>query len=378
MNAIHNVIEIAMSDLAKWIDYFEKTGDNLFVYGLPGVGKTEIITAVAKARAEMLGLEFWTNGMDAPTDPANTFALLVTSTVDKDQLDLRGMPRVENDVTKFRHSAELPDATRHGARGIWYLDEYPQASPSMQSCFSEPIQAKRLGDAWSLPDGWQIIGAGNHRSMGAATSKMPSHIADRWSIVLAQPDVEALNNYLMGNGSNGDVGGYLRAVPEHLHTLSKGNTECFATGRSWEKVDHAVTNIVDDDTFLAEVVASHVGRDCSAGFMGYLSIKHNMTTFREIVADPMLAKVPEEGTKACASARYALTNMMVQRVDTSNVGQVIAYLKRLPITFQALWAIDCKAWEARQSAAGETPRNITETVAFNELLVILDAQNMSI
>lgn len=142
------------SSIARSIELCVTARRPPFIWGPPGVGKSQIVAQVAAK----LGLQL----IDV------RLCLL-------DPVDLRGLPNVLNGSTSWSTPCFLP---RDG-QGILFFDEFPQAPPMMQNAASQLLLDRKLGE-YRLPDGWQIVGAGDGQSSRAATHKMPTHIARRW------------------------------------------------------------------------------------------------------------------------------------------------------------------------------------------------------
>ena len=74
----------------------------------------------------------------------------------------------------------LPDAKRHGEKGILFLDEITSAPPSVSAAAYQLILDRKLGE-YEVPDGWAIIAAGNRQGDRGVTYSMPAPLANRFS-----------------------------------------------------------------------------------------------------------------------------------------------------------------------------------------------------
>jgi MoxR-like ATPase len=104
-----------------------------FVWGGVGIGKSEMIHSVG----ESLGYQM----RDVRV------ALL-------DPVDLRGVPSVEDGVTKWNPPIFLP--TEDEPKTLLFLDELPHGSPSVQNALFQLVKDRKLGE-YRLPDSTVIV-----------------------------------------------------------------------------------------------------------------------------------------------------------------------------------------------------------------------------
>ena len=128
----------------------------VFLWGAPGVGKSQVVAKVAADR-----------GM----------ALRDIRAVLLDPVDLRGLPRLENGRAEWCPPAFLPGPD-DSEQGIIFLDELNAAPPLVQAACYQLVLDRRIGE-YRLPDGWSIIAAGNREKDKAVTHRMPSALANR-------------------------------------------------------------------------------------------------------------------------------------------------------------------------------------------------------
>jgi MoxR-like ATPase len=123
----------------------------IYLWGLPGVGKSSLIhQAAQQASLDLLDLR----------------AVLL------DPVDLRGLPRIHNDLALWCPLAFLP---KDGA-GVLFLDELAQAPPLVQAACLQLTLDRRLGE-YVLPDGWSVVAASNRGRRPAETSAR----LERWA-----------------------------------------------------------------------------------------------------------------------------------------------------------------------------------------------------
>ncbi len=97
----------------------------VMLWGPPGVGKSRIAAEVARAAG---------------------VALIDIRLSQLEPTDLRGIPFRSGDRVEWSVPAMLPDAERHGSRGILFLDEITSAPPTVTAAAYQLILDRRLGD----------------------------------------------------------------------------------------------------------------------------------------------------------------------------------------------------------------------------------------
>ena len=98
----------------KTLDTYLDLDIPCFLWGAPGVGKSDIVRQVAAPRGNLIDFR----------------AVL------KNPVDLSGLPSPVDGRTAWLPPGELPHADRDGETGILFLDELNAAKPSVQAaCF---------------------------------------------------------------------------------------------------------------------------------------------------------------------------------------------------------------------------------------------------
>jgi len=140
----------------------------LMLWGPPGVGKSALVAQAARdAGLPMIDLRL--SQLEAS--------------------DLRGMPYQKDGRVEWAIPAMLPDAGRHGPRGVLFLDEINATLPQVAAAAYQLILDRRLGD-YRLPEGWAIIAAGNRLGDRGVTYAMPAPLANRFTHVELAPMID--------------------------------------------------------------------------------------------------------------------------------------------------------------------------------------------
>lgn len=281
-----------------------------FVWGPPGVGKSETVKAVAKELN--MGL------ID--------FRLSL-----RDPVDLRGLPLVDakTGTTRWLPPSELPNVKDHGKTGILFLDEANIASQAMQGSAMGLVLDRRLGE-YVLPKGWVPIAAGNRMADKAAAQRMPTALRNRYAHYEIGVDLEAWSDWAEQVQLDPMVLAFIRWRPELLHKMPVGEENAFPTPRAWSQV----AKVANCDKLIRQhMVASLVGDGPAAEFEGFARVWAQLPSIKQIFTEPSTARVPSMEEP---SAMYAVSSAISRRVERENFAQALVYAKRLPKEFEVM------------------------------------------
>ena len=216
-----------------------------FVWGGVGIGKSEMIHSVG----ESLGYQV----RDVRV------ALL-------DPVDLRGVPSVEDGVTKWNPPVFLP--TEDEPKTLLFLDELPHGSPSVQNALFQLVKDRKLGE-YTLPDSTVIVGAGNRIQDRAGANRVNTALGDRFIHLNLDVDADEWVDWAKESGRViPEVIAYIRYRPENLFVFDT-KAQVQATPRSWEYASRIMATSPDSD-IEQELLAGTVGEGVSAELIGFL------------------------------------------------------------------------------------------------------------
>src|SRR2546423_9189043 len=196
----------------------------VMVWGPPGVGKSRIVAAIAEAHRVPL-VDIRLSQME-PTD-------------------LRGIPFRNGARVEWSVPALLPEESRHGARGILFLDEITSAPPTVTAAAYQLILDRRLGE-YEVPAGWAIFAAGNRYGDRGVSYVMPSPLANRFTHYEIEPHLDDWIAWAHGSGLDDRVIAFLRFRPDLLFHFDAGrNPVAFPSPRSWEYAHRALLKFGD-------------------------------------------------------------------------------------------------------------------------------------
>lgn len=287
-----------------------KAGLPCFIWGSPGVGKSEVV----KQTAQELDLD-----------------LIDIRAVLLDPVDLRGLPEVRDGLSFWAPPSFWP---RNG-KGVLFLDELNAAPPLVQAACYQLVLDRKIGE-YCLPDGWIVIAAGNKETDRAVTSRMSSALASRFIHVLSF-DVD-MNDWItwgLANNIRPEILGFIRFRPGLLMAFDpQKNDKAFPCPRTWAYASR-ILDAKPNQGIEFELLSGIIGQGAATEFIGFLRIYRDLPDPDLILKDPAKGEIPDD-----PAILYALCGALSRRVTLKNSAQLIAYANRLPDEFSVLLVTD--------------------------------------
>ncbi len=283
----------------------------VMLWGPPGVGKSEIVAEVA-AR--------------------NGAALIDLRLSQLEPTDLRGIPFRIDDRVEWSVPAMLPDAGRHGARGILFLDEINAAPPTVTAAAYQLILDRRLGD-YRLPEGWAVMAAGNRQGDRGVTYAMPAPLANRLTHYDVDVHLDDWITWAHVAGIDARVIAFLRFRPELLFDFDAArNPIAFPSPRTWVFAHRALLKFVDRTDLLLDALQACVGR--AAG----IEIKAFIDHMRQLPDVDAIARGEAQDMPEAVDLQYGVAAALVRRAmraaaaaeARSVCGNILRYAQRFP------------------------------------------------
>lgn len=288
MSTVSDNLTITSVQARKAILTAFKAKRPIFLWGPPGIGKSEVVAEVAEElNGHVIDLRM------AQMEPT----------------DIRGIPFYNKDNGKMDWASpvDLPDEELASKYPIvvLFLDEMNSAPPAVQAAGYQLILNRRVGK-YKLPDNVVIVAAGNRESDKGVTYRMPMPLANRFLHLEMRPDFGSWQVWAVNKGIHKDVVGYLSFAKQDIYDFnSKSSSRAFATPRSWVFVsDLLKDDSIDTDT-LFNLVAGAVGEGLAVKFMAHRKVSGRMPE----PIDILTGKVKDLNVKEI-SAMYSLTISM--------------------------------------------------------------------
>ena len=267
----------------------------IFLWGGPGIGKSDVIHQIAKtidAKVIDIRLSLW-----EPTD-------------------IKGIPYYnskENNMV-WASPSELPTeqmAKKH-KNIVLFLDEMNSAAPSVQAAAYQLILNRRVGQ-YELPDNVLIVAAGNREADKGVVYRMPAPLANRFIHLEMKPEFDDWFEWAVANNISKDVVGYLTFSKKDLYDFDpRSPSRSFATPRSWSFVSELLSDDLDENT-VTDLVSGAVGEGLAVKFMAHRKVASQLPNPSEILE----GKITELKSKEI-SAMYSLTVSLCYELKEAN------------------------------------------------------------
>lgn len=286
----------------------------VMLWGPPGVGKSGLVAQLAqRQQVPMIDIRL------SQMEPS----------------DLRGIPFRAADLVQWAPPAMLPNAARHGPRGVLFFDEINSAAPAVSAAAYQLILDRRLGD-YTIPPGWAIFAAGNRQGDRGVTYAMPAPLANRFAHFEVEVDLDDWAQWAWAQGIDERLIGFLRFKPELLFDFDPARTlageMAFPSPRSWEFAHRALQKFGDRPALLSGALAGCVGQAAGIECTAYLATLERLPDLDAIV-EGRDAAVPEtiDLQYAVAAALVGRALRAKGRADAQRVwGHILDYAERLP------------------------------------------------
>lgn len=257
----------------------------LFLWGPPGIGKSEIVHQIGKtidAHVIDIRLSLW------------------------DPTDIKGIPYFDSTINKmvWAPPSELPDEQMASQykNVILFMDEMNSAAPAVQAAAYQLVLNRRVG-TYKLPDNVLIVAAGNREADKGVTYRMPAPLANRFIHLEMKVDFDDWFEWATANRIHKDVAGFLQFSKKDLYDFDpKSNSRSFATPRSWTFVSDLLSDDDGDENTLADLISGGVGEGLAIKFMAHRKVSGKLPN----PSDILKGKVKKMETKEI-SAMYSLT-----------------------------------------------------------------------
>jgi hypothetical protein len=257
----------------------------IFLWGPPGIGKSDIIgqitNSLSKPHLIDIRLSLW-----EPTD-------------------IKGIPYFDSNsgTMVWAPPGELPtqEFAAQFDNIVLFLDEMNSAAPAVQAAAYQLILNRRVGQ-YKLPDNVLIVAAGNRDADKGVTYRMPAPLANRFVHLELAVDFDDWFAWAVANDIHRDVVGYLTFSKKDLYDFDpKSSSRSFATPRSWSFVSELLEDD-DDESTTTDLVSGAVGEGLAVKFSAHRKVASSMPNPTDILD----GKVKELKTKEI-SAMYSLT-----------------------------------------------------------------------
>jgi MoxR-like ATPase len=246
--------------------------------------------------------------------------------------DLRGIPFRVEDRVEWAVPSVLPNAERHGPKGILFLDEITSAPPAVSAAAYQLILDRRLGE-YTVPDYWAIFAAGNRQGDRGVTYTMPAPLANRFSHFEVETHLDDWVAWAYAHDIDERVIAFLRFRPELLFDFDPAhNPVAFPSPRSWEFAHRGLRKFEREAELLQGTLQACVGPAAGIELHAFVNSLDQMPDLDAIVAGEEVP-VPKE-----IDLQYAVAAALVGRAIRAGtgedgqrvIGNILRYAGRFP------------------------------------------------
>jgi hypothetical protein len=266
----------------------------VMLWGPPGVGKSRMAADVAAA---------------------NGVPLIDVRLSQMEPTDLRGIPFRDGNRVEWSIPSLLPDAGRHGVRGILFLDEITSAPPTVTAAAYQLILDRRLGE-YAIPAGWAVFSAGNRHGDRGVTYVMPAPLANRFTHYEVEPHLDDWIGWAHAQGIDWRLIAFLRFRPDLLFEFDAArNPVAFPSPRSWEYAHRALVKFETVPHLLLDALQACVGPACGVELMAFLEHMHDMPDVDAISRGESM-EMPQR-----LDVQYGVATALVRKAQRLSAGE---------------------------------------------------------
>ncbi|MDH5473287.1 MAG: MoxR family ATPase [Gammaproteobacteria bacterium] len=281
----------------------------VMLWGPPGVGKSQMVAQVAeKHNVPVIDIRL------SQMEPS----------------DLRGIPFRIEDSVEWAVPSMLPNAERHGPKGILFLDEITSAPPSVSAAAYQLILDRQLGN-YKVPDGWAIFAAGNRQGDRGVTYTMPAPLANRFSHYEVDVNLDDWVAWAWDHSINERVIAFLRFRPDLLFDFDPShNPVAFPSPRSWEFANNALHKFEDHPELFLGALQACVGPAAGIELNAFIDSLDKMPDLDAIIAGENVPAPKEIDLQYAVASALVGRAIQVKGKDNAQqvIGKILAYAKR--------------------------------------------------
>jgi MoxR-like ATPase len=311
-----NITEVTPKQAVPLIKLCIDAGRPAMIWGAPGIGKSDLIAAIAamydKPRpvidirlllcdpTDLRGIPFVNTkeGRMELSDPID-----LPMTVTKTDLDLAKKDYEAKKAAFESYSggdniqqSSLEDtmniAKRHLGRlehdfqyqdAILFLDEMVSAPQTVQGAAYQLILNRRIG-SYHLPPGIGIVAAGNRETDRGVSFQMPKPLQNRFIHLNMRESFQDWQEWAIENQVEAEVVGFLSANPHELFDFDpKSASKAFPTPRSWKFVSDLLKKSRMPVESIYPLIAGTVGDGVAYKFISHLKVAGKMPNPMDIL-----------------------------------------------------------------------------------------------
>ena len=321
------VINLDADQLKDDLLYHFTSLEPIFIWGAPGIGKTDIVSQAAKK--------------------LNCDLIVFTLSV-RDPVDFLGLPDIVDGKTVYAAPGIFPPSADTSAGkeeekskgGILFFDEMNQGHQSVLNASMRLMLDRKL-DNYILPKNWVVFAAGNREDEAPSVTDLSHALANRMSHVNYVPDVDSWINWARsdaGKDSSGEflldpnILSFVKFNSKYFHHLDPDiNSPAWASPRSWTKASKeyldkmkiaAKKNKKLSNEEITNILGKKIGRATAIEFVNFLDLMKTVDIKKlgEVFKSPQKAPLPpKQGNDYILDKTYAMLSAIAYSKDGVNL-----------------------------------------------------------
>lgn len=277
----------------KALEYSIGADQPVNLIGPPGVGKSAIVSTVAKK-------------MGLPFEP------LILSLCDP--TDIGGFPVSSGGKVDRLPLGSIKRATQEPC--LLFLDELTCASPAVQGAALRLVYERWAGDV-KLHPGTRIVAASNPPEQASGGWELSLPLLGRMTQIHMRPLHAEVQEYFYALGTEQtqlrnlaiDFAATIEMAPDLLAIDpppgASSSGKAWGAPRSWERALRVCAEALDKQEqdsgpIFAAILAGNVGDDAAASYMTIRKVRNSLPSIKEILKNPSSARLPTDINSAIA------------------------------------------------------------------------------
>lgn len=302
--------------LGALLAHDEARGTSCFLWGPPGIGKTQMMEQVAKEINAVC-------------------AVYLTATMDP--TDIVGVPHPVDGFTDFlppKDFLRICEGAEYSGPMVALFDDMPACDDKVYAALLRLFQQREVG-GYKIRDNVLLVATGNRAEDRAGAQELITPLANRFVHFLLRVDNDEWRHWAIKNGIVEEVVAFIRAKGDRLHQFdATAGFVAFPTPRSVAKASDLIKAIGMKNTpDLKLALCGCCGEAWSTEFVQFQKVRDQLVPAAEIVKNPTKVKVPDRTAIDVSFATITgLCYYLRQNPTVKNICNALTYTKRLPHT----------------------------------------------
>jgi hypothetical protein len=314
-------------NVGEFLKYAIPRNKSALLVGPPGIGKTDIVTSVAKD----LGYD-----------------LVLSHAVVEDPTNYKGLGAIVDGKAVWLPFGNLRQIVETKKPTVFFLDDLGQAPQAVQSAIMQLVLSRRV-DEHKVSDTVAFVAATNGKGHRAGVGNFLEPLKDRFTIIKVEPNVDDWINWALGNDMPAEMIAFIKYRPHFLtswpqenddqKTLTEKTAQLSKAAQTMGKIatprgiarigKHLVDGLpknLEYDTFVGDT-----GEAFATEVLGFLKVFRSLPNPDLVLMHPETAEIPED-----PATMYALCGALAHRASETSISRIVTYGNRLKDAFSVL------------------------------------------